>query len=185
MRPALALLLAVGCAEPPRVALRTAAVYPTLGPMSRCVVEPIAGGGLPERGQLARVLISGQETVRRVAGLPGDRVAIADGRLVLGGQPLAGKTIHERTPCRVGPNPRCECRVVEETLGSRTYPVQTVLAEAAFEDARCVRAPDAPEVVVPPGHVFLLSDNRDAAADSRELGPWPLARLLGRVVRCQ
>ena len=133
---------------------------------------------------MVRVVIGEHDTARRVAGLAGDRVAVKAGRLVLNGVPIAGKVVSERTPCRVGPSPRCDCHVVEETLGSRTYPVQTVHPDAAFEDARCGRAPDAPEVVVPAGHVFLLADNRDAATDSRDLGPQPLSVIMGRVVRC-
>lgn len=184
MTRTLLVLLALGCSAAPRVALRTAALYPTLGLESRCVVEPYAAGALPERGHLVRIVMAGHDTARRVAGVAGDRVAVEGGRLVLNGTPLAGKVTTERGPCRIGPNPRCECRVVEETLGSRTYPVQTVHPDSAFEDARCGRAPDAPEVVVPPGHVFLLADNRDAATDSREVGPQPLAAVLGWVVRC-
>ena len=185
MRASLVALLALGCTSSPRIPLRTAAIYPTLGPASRCVVEPYAASDGPERGHLVRVTIAGHETVRRVAGVAGDRVAVTDGRLVLSGVRVGGKIAQARTPCKVGPSPRCECRIAEETLGSRTYPVQTVLAESAFEDARCIRAPDAPEVVVPPGHVFLLADNRDAASDSRDLGPQPLTSLRGRVVRCE
>lgn len=38
-------------------------------------------------------------------------------------------------------------------------------------------------VTVPAGHVFLLSDNRSQARDSRELGSVPLDRVKGVVVR--
>lgn len=41
---------------------------------------------------------------------------------------------------------------------------------------------DLPPAPVPPGHVFVLADNRAQARDSRDLGPLPLASLRGRPV---
>ncbi|HSK96642.1 MAG TPA: S26 family signal peptidase [Euzebyales bacterium] len=35
---------------------------------------------------------------------------------------------------------------------------------------------------LPPGTVYLLGDNLQASEDSRNLGPWPIDRLLGVVV---
>jgi signal peptidase I len=37
-------------------------------------------------------------------------------------------------------------------------------------------------VVVPPGHVFLLGDNRDESADSRTFGPVPVEDITGRLI---
>ena len=36
-------------------------------------------------------------------------------------------------------------------------------------------------IVVPPGHVFLLGDNRDSSDDSRYWGTVPIERIEGRV----
>ena len=41
---------------------------------------------------------------------------------------------------------------------------------------------DMPETRVPPGHVFVLVDNRDLGGDSRESGPVPAGRWIGKVV---
>lgn len=38
------------------------------------------------------------------------------------------------------------------------------------------------EILVPPGHVFVMGDNRPQSSDSREFGPIPVEDIVGRVV---
>ncbi len=42
---------------------------------------------------------------------------------------------------------------------------------------------DLEPLTVPPGHVFVLSDNRDHSVDSRYFGPVPRENLIGRMSR--
>jgi signal peptidase I len=42
--------------------------------------------------------------------------------------------------------------------------------------------PDFPATSVPPGHVFILGDNRAESRDSRMIGPVPLSEIEGRVL---
>jgi signal peptidase I len=42
--------------------------------------------------------------------------------------------------------------------------------------------PDYPATAVPPGHIFILGDNRPNSRDSREIGPVPLSAVRGRAV---
>lgn len=41
--------------------------------------------------------------------------------------------------------------------------------------------PGVPPTVVPPGHVFIMGDNRANSHDSRAIGPVPIEKIRGRV----
>src|SRR5690606_9146534 len=41
---------------------------------------------------------------------------------------------------------------------------------------------DMSERVVPPGHVFVIGDNRNASSDSREWGALPVEDIIGKAV---
>lgn len=48
------------------------------------------------------------------------------------------------------------------------------------EPVAVTAGPDHPPTTVPPGHVFLLGDDRRARGDSRQWGPVPAEMLVGR-----
>lgn len=135
--------------------------------------EPVGRRGrllakLPARGDVAVFVGPGVgriDYVKRIIGLPGDRIALNAGTVILNGRAL---------PCT--PVPR-GCR---ETLGSRRY-VVTGGAGGAYATT--------PERTVPAGHVFVLGDNRADSADSRVspasggVGLVPLNALVGRAAR--
>jgi signal peptidase I len=100
--------------------------------------------------------------VWRVVALPGDRIAIRDDRVYLNGQAL------QRHP---GPDDG-EMRFYEETAGTQTYRIALPIRPA--------QAADLAETTVPPGHVFVLGDNRHDAADSRTNGPVPFDSITAR-----
>jgi signal peptidase I len=157
-------------------------------------------GGLPERGDIVvfRVPGSDEDYVKRVIGLPGDRIAVQGGMLIVNGRPIprhqAGTfamPISANSPCRVvggatpmtgttdDGGPACLYPVFEETLpGGRTYSV--------IDQVDNPRADTVPEVVVPDGRLFLMGDNRDDSLDSRfsveegGIGFVPLENLVGR-----
>lgn len=174
----------VGCGPGSvRHELRTGALFPTLGPLSSCRVTP--GPVELIRGHVVLVEVEGQRTVRRIVGLPGDTVSVAGGVLHIGGKTTELTETTARAVCMAGASPRCPCRIHVEAIGDRKVPVQSLTRVAGVRDVRCQPSPGAREVTVPAGHVYVLADNRDAAIDSRHLGPLPLGRLLGRVVACK
>lgn len=158
-------------------------------------------GGLPDRGDIVVFRYPGsanEDFVKRVIGLPGDRIAVRGGVVILNGQPVQRQRIADyavpitpNSPCRiVGNAPGAgeatgpaglECRYprFRETLpGGRSYDVL---------DQGDGDLDDWPEIVVPEGQLFVMGDNRDDSADSRVptaengVGLLPIDNLLGEV----
>jgi signal peptidase I len=96
--------------------------------------------------------------VKRVAGLPGDRIAVRDGIVILNGHPVP--------QLQVGVD-----RVAPSDFGSTARRLREQFpGEAApheIYDAGDTAGDNFAEQAVAPGHVFLLGDNRDHSADSR------------------
>ena len=154
---------------------------------------------LPQRGDVVVFKKPGEEIdwVKRVIGLPGDTVAIDNGRLVINGRPVSrsdegtvGVTISPNSPCRVaaGAEP---VMVREEDKALCLYP----LYREQLPNGRSwlvLDQVDYPQgdhfgpVRVPPGHLFLMGDNRDDSLDSRYapgqggLGFVPVDHLVGK-----
>ena len=128
----------------------------------------------PERGDLVVFSYAAQPDtsyVKRVVGLPGDRIQINGGKLTINETPLEYEL---EFPARVGDNPNAEAFdiYIEKDLGSdRRVIFQKSLITQNFGP-----------LVVPPGEVFLLGDNRDASDDSRYWGAVPISRIYGKVL---
>ena len=99
--------------------------------------------------------------VWRVVGLPGDELRFVDTTVTLNGEPV------EHAPL-----PSAEGLLFTERLDGRLYPV-------AY-DREAERTPV--DVLVRPGHLFLVGDNRDHAFDSRGSGSVPFSAIVGRLV---
>jgi signal peptidase I len=137
-------------------------------------------GSLPERGDIVIASPPGvkEDYIKRVIGLPGDRVEVRGGTVILNGVPVRRDPVVQRliaidanTQCKDEEYPGlkvsgkdgklyCQMPVVHETLpNGRSY--DTIdLGDMSEGD-------NFPATSIPEGHVFLMGDNRDRSADSR------------------
>jgi signal peptidase I len=116
------------------------------------------------------------EYVKRIVGLPGDTVQMQNGILHINGTPVptvdAGtyKMTSDGEPAKEAPLKR-------ETLPNGASYLTIDLVKNGFYD-------NTPPYQVPPGHYFVLGDNRDNSRDSRMLtqfGYIPRANVIGQV----
>lgn len=130
----------------------------------------------PERGDII-VFVHPKRSdrmIKRLIGLPGDRIAVDNGQVILNGTPLARK-LDTTYRFREHEGRIVEVNRYEETLpGGRTHPI--------LEYTHRTNHGSMPETTVPPGHYFMMGDNRDNSNDSRfhDMGMVPAENLVGR-----
>ena len=136
--------------------------------------QHLAQWGNPQRGQIA-VFYSPQDGIRlvkRVIGLPGDKIALHANRLTINGQPVAWSTANESWRDYATPLEQKEATVASESLGTVLHPIMSLPRQYALRDFD--------EVTVPAGQYFMMGDNRDRSYDSRYFGFVPRDRFLGQ-----
>ncbi|MFN7728997.1 MAG: signal peptidase I [Bdellovibrio sp.] len=132
------------------------------------------GVQVPERGELMVFTFPDQPRtnyVKRVIGLPGDKVQMIEGRLVINDVPLNYVRLHQSAVTDLPSYDQYE--VWEESSGDQRREII---------QKRDERGKDFGPLIVPPDEVFVLGDHRDASDDSRYWGTVPTRRLEGRVL---
>jgi signal peptidase I len=139
-------------------------------------------GSLPRRGDIVVFRYPGDRSqvwVKRVIGLPGDRIEMQSGRLSINGVPVALRPDGTQTAESEDGSGRTATRLIETLPEGREH--------AIFKLGTFNPYNDVPELIVPPDHLFVLGDNRDNSADSRVplslggVGLLPVTNLIGRV----
>jgi signal peptidase I len=114
--------------------------------------------------------------IKRVIGLAGDRIQMKEGLLHINGKAVARERLPDYTgnePC--GPSITAVKRW-RETLPNGISHETLDCVDSGFFD-------NTAEYTVPPGHIFVMGDNRDNSTDSRvqsAVGYIPLENIFGR-----
>ncbi|CAN1513320.1 LepB Signal peptidase I [Rhabdaerophilaceae bacterium] len=145
-------------------------------------IVPLNGriwAGEPERGDIAVFkLPKDNETdyIKRVIGLPGDKVQVLDGRLRINGQ-VVQKQADGFVEDRDAFGRKARVPRFRETLPNGvTYHVIEREGDRGYFD-------NTVEYTVPVGHYFMMGDNRDNSTDSRDLqsvGYVPFENFVGK-----
>src|SRR5215471_18215167 len=138
-------------------------------------------GEMPKRGDVVVFRWPGdtsQAWVKRVVGLPGDRVQMRQGQLFINDHPAALKQDGVGEAEDDNGNVERAYRYVETLPNGVSHAILKMRDNGRLDNT--------PEVTVPPGKLFVLGDNRDNSADSRVplreggVGLLPVDNLIGR-----
>jgi len=111
----------------------------------------------------------GEHFVKRLIGLPGDRIRIVHRQVFVNGQPLNEPYVHHDYPNQVMPGDDFPPASLAELPGATSE-----WAESLENNVQ------AGDLVVPPGRYFVLGDNREHSWDSRFWGFVPRGLVSGR-----
>ena len=134
----------------------------TLLPGQRVLVDRLVYHYRPvHRGDIIVFRWPGHENetplIKRVVGLPGDRLSLRDGRLFVNGRPLPEGYVRRVRGAAEQTLPALDGTATEPWSLASTY-------------------------TVPAGHYFVMGDNRTESNDSRYWGTVPRANIIGRAI---
>ena len=143
--------------------------------------------GLPERGDVMVFRYPrdpSMDYIKRVVALPGDRISYQDRRLRINGQEVPLTALGEY----YDPERLTYSAQYSEKLGDLEHRILTELDKPSYISGvesfpfrdRCEYTASGVACTVPPGHYFVMGDNRENSLDSRFWGFVPEQNIVGK-----
>jgi signal peptidase I len=138
-------------------------------------------GSEPKRGDVVVFRLPRDDSVdyiKRVIGLPGDRIQMIDGLLHINGVAVKRERAEDFIDSDEGPRPFPVKRWHETLPNGVSYYTLDRIEHSEYDTT--------PPYLVPPGHFFMMGDNRDNSLDSRVpptsggVGYVPFENLIGQ-----
>ncbi|WP_206453386.1 signal peptidase I [Aurantimonas marina] len=141
-------------------------------PFSPPLFEGRLLGSAPDRGDVVVFRKPHEEDtdyIKRLIGLPGDRIQVREGVLSINGKPVPREAVGEF----VAEDGTAVPQYRETLPNGVSYLTLDLTPSSAGDNTR--------EFVVPDGHYFMMGDNRDNSLDSRfDVGYVPFENLVGK-----
>ena len=159
----------------------------TYGVRLPIVNKKVIALGAPERGDVMVFRYPEDPSldyIKRVVGLPGDSISYQNKRVSVNGRPVPIKQMDDYLS-----RERMQfSRRMVETLGAHDHqilieddaPVFMQQSRAFPHSGNCIYNTSGLTCTVPPGHYFMMGDNRDNSSDSRVWGFVPDENIVGK-----
>jgi signal peptidase I len=135
----------------------------------------------PQRGDVVVFRLPSDDQVnyiKRVIGLPGDRIQMIDGRLHINSVAVKREQVEDYIDSDEGPDPVYVKRWRETLSNGVSYDTLDRTENSEYDNTQ--------PYIVPSGHFFMMGDNRDNSNDSRVsptnggVGYVPFENIIGR-----